>query len=97
MSTNVPIPKLPLPPATYSQSYMSQLVRAYARAITLLKAPGQGRNTTIVLTNLQTDDVDLEAGALYRDVNTLKISVLHVAALRGAATTGSVGLVSVIT
>ena len=93
----VPIPQLPLPPREYSQTYMSDLIRAYEQAVRLLETPGEGRQSTLVLTNLPNDDVALEAGSLYRDGNVVKISVLHIAAVRSASATGSVGTVTVVT
>lgn len=93
----VPLSGFSDPPREYDPAYMADIVRTYAQGLAILNTPGEGRHTFMVLTALQTDDVALEAGTLYRDGNVLKISLLNIAAARGASATGSVGTVTVST
>jgi hypothetical protein len=68
-----------------------------------MQNPGEGRNTALVLTNLQTDDQGLEPGSLYQGANSdglmgyVKITLADISALRGNVSTGSVGSVTVTT
>lgn len=97
MSSNVNVPFFPDPPREYNQSYMAQVVRAFALFAYQVRNPGQGRNTFIVLTDLQQNDFGLEAGAVYRSGNDLKIVLLNISAPAGLSSTGSVGSVTVVT
>jgi hypothetical protein len=57
--------------------------------------PGEGRNTFIVLTNLQNNDVGLETGALFEVDGFVKITKANVPHVAGNSSTGSVGSVTV--
>lgn len=72
-SRNRPIPDFPVPPAEYSQDYMMEIVRSFSTAMLQLQNPGEGRNTTLVLTNLPTSTTGLESGSVWNDGGTLKI------------------------
>jgi hypothetical protein len=52
MSRSVPIPFFPSPPAQYSQSYFSQLVRNFAVFAEQTRVPGPVQATTLKLTDL---------------------------------------------
>lgn len=93
----VAVPLFPTPPREYSQRYMADMQRTFAQFAQAILTPGEGRNTFLVLTALPSDDVGLEAGSLYKDGNTVKISVLNIAAVRGASLEASVGDVTVVT
>lgn len=95
MTRNVALPLFPRAPREYNQQYQSDLVRAFDQYIRIMLNPGEGRNTFTVFTDLQTDDIGLEEGSVYRDGNVLKVSLLHIAALRGASTSTSTGTVTV--
>ena len=103
MSRNLVLPFFPTPPEQYDQQYMTEVMRAFSVYLTQMQNPGEGRNTGLVLTNLQTDDQGLEVGAIfqYRDVagmmGNLKITVADTPNLRGNSATGSVGSVTVTT
>lgn len=97
MSGNVNIPFFPAPTREYSQAYMAQLVRAFALFAQQTRNPGEGRNTTIVLTNLQQNDVGLAVGTVYRRGNQLFITTADIAAPAGVAAAAYVGSVSVTT
>lgn len=95
MRFRVTRPFFAAPPAEYRQSYMADIVRSFSQALEQLYNPGQGRFTFIVLTDLQTDDVDLEPGAVYRLGRQLYVSTLDAASLRGASMTSGTGTVTV--
>ena len=57
---------------------------------------GEGRATFMVLTDLQTDDVGLETGALFQHNGFVKITQLNTASVRGSGGTGQVGQVTVV-
>jgi hypothetical protein len=97
MSTNINIPFFPDPPREYNQAYMAQVIRAFALFAQQVRNPGEGRNTFIVLTNLQQADSGLEVGALYRHGNELRITLPNTAAIAGVSGTAYVGSVSVTT
>lgn len=97
MSSPVNIPFFPDPPREYNQAYMAQVIRAFALFAQQVRNPGEGRNTFIVLTNLQQNDFGLEVGAVYQSGNQLLITTLDTAAVSGLTATGSVGSVSITT
>lgn len=88
---SVAVPLFPNPPEQYDKRYMADMQRALAQFAQAILSPGEGRNTTIVLTALQDDDYLLENGTLYRNGNDLKITVRNVAAIRGASMTAHAG------
>jgi len=75
MSSNqVAPPRLPEPPAEYTQQYMSDLVRSIQVFIEQERNPGEMRGTKITLTALPTSASGLETGALYNDSGTVKVA-----------------------
>jgi hypothetical protein len=62
-----------------------------------MQNPGEGRHTFLVLTNLQTDDVGLELGALFQQGGFVKIALAHTPHARGSSAEGQVGAVTVVT
>jgi hypothetical protein len=66
-SRNVPGPIFPVPPKEYDQRYMAELTRVFALFQQQLQNPGEGRNTTVVLTNVPTSTTGLESGTVYVD------------------------------
>ncbi len=62
-----------------------------------MQNPGEGRNTQLVLTNLQTDDSGLETGALFQQDGFIKISLVYKPHARGSSASGTVGSVTVST
>lgn len=91
------LPVFTAPPAQYSQMYFADLIRALARMGDVLRTPGEGRQTTLVLTNLANNDVGLEPGTLFEIGGVLYVSVLYKAFVVGTSGTGAVGTVAVTT
>ena len=90
-------PVFPRPPATYSEGYMSDLARALVSLVTYVRAVGEGRQTTIVLTNLQDSDYGLEPGTIFQDQGALRVALLNSPYTVGLTATGSIGSVTVTT
>lgn len=97
MSRNLVRPFFAVPPIDYSQSYLEEVVRSFSVYLEQMQNPGEGRNTFIVLTNLQTDDSGLENGALFQQEGFVKIALINMPHVRGQQATGSVGSVTVTT
>jgi len=95
MSRNLVLPYFPVPPAEYNQDYLSEIVRSFSIYLIQMQNPGEGRNTGLVLTNLQTDDSGLETGALFQQEGFVKISLINRPHVRGQQATSSVGSVTV--
>lgn len=97
MSRNLVLPFFAVPPEEYSRQYMAELVRSFSVYLEQIQNPGEGRNTRLVLTNLQTDDSGLETGALFQQGGFVKISLIDTPHVRGSSATGAVGTVTVST
>jgi hypothetical protein len=95
MSRNLVRPFFPVPPADYQQWYIQEVVRSFSVYLEQMQNPGEGRNTFIVLTALQTDDVGVEPGTVFNHGGYLKISESNTPHVRGVSATGSVGSVTV--
>lgn len=95
MSRELTLPYLGIPPNEYDNLYFQSLVRSISIFMDNSKNPGEGRNTFIVLTDLQTDDSGLETGALFEQDGFVKITRTNVPHVRGSAGTGQVGSVTV--
>jgi len=53
------------PPAEYNQRYLLDVVRSLNDLVTLIRAPGLGRNTTTTLTNTADSPTGLEPGTIW--------------------------------
>ena len=91
------IPFFPTPPADYNRQYMDDIVRAFSLYVNAINTPGEGRNTFTVFTNLQTDDFNLETGAIFNHNGFVKISQLDSPHTKGVSGTSAVGSVTVTT
>ena len=96
-SRNLVQPQIPLPPGTYDAAYMAEIVRAFSVFLQQVNNPGDSRATTMTLTNLQSDDYNLETGALFEHEAYIKITVGNVSNPRGSEGTGTVGSATVTT
>jgi hypothetical protein len=82
-------------PAQYDQVYFNDLVRALISLITYIQAPGEGRQTTIVLTNLASNDSGLEPGTIFQVNGVLRVPLVYSPYVAGLSATGRVGSVTV--
>lgn len=97
MSRNLVRPYFGIPPVQYQQNYFSEVIRSFSVFLEQSQNPGEGRNTTIVLTNLQEDDYQLENGTLFQQDGYVKVVRQNSPHLRGSVANGTVGSVSVVT
>lgn len=97
MSRNLLRPFFPVPPREYNQGYLAEIVRSFSVYLEQQQNPGEGRNTNLTLTALQTDDVGLELGALFQQGGFVKIAQPNTPHVRGSSALGSVGTVTVVT
>ena len=77
MSRNLVLPFFPVPPQNYDREYIAEIVRSFSVYLGQMQNPGEGRNTFMVLTNLQTDDSGLETGALFQQAGFVKITLVN--------------------
>lgn len=97
MSRNTNLPFFGVPPREYKAEYFNRLIQDFAVYLRRMQNPGEGRNTQLVLTNLQTDDSGLENGGLFQQEGFVKIAIAYMPHVRGSAATASVGTVTVST
>ena len=90
-------PLFAIPPTQYEQSYFADIIRAFSFYVVQQQQAGEGRNTSLVLTALQSNDVGLEPGALFEVDGFGKISRLSCSNPAGTSATGSVGTTTVVT
>lgn len=95
MSRNLVRPYFAIPPQEYNQTYMTEIIRSFSVFLEQYQNPGEGRNTKLTLTQLQSNDQGLEVGALFEYSGDIKITRLNVAYVGGESATGSVGAVTV--
>jgi len=95
MARNLVRPFFPVPPAHYQQAYLAEVVRSFSGYLEQMQNPGEGRNTFTVFTALQTDDYNLEPGAVFQQDGFLKVALPNKPHVRGVSGTGQVGSVSV--
>lgn len=77
--------------------YFAEIVRSFSTYLEQMHNPGEGRNTRLVLTNLQTDDTGLETGSLFQQAGFVKVTQINTPHVRGSSATGTVGTVAVTT
>lgn len=97
MSRRLTRPFFPVPPQQYMQNYFAELVRSFSVYLDQIQNPGDIRATTLTLTDLQSDNVGLEVGALFEVNGFVRITQLNNPVLRGSVGTGQVGQVTVVT
>ena len=83
------------PPDQYVPRYFADMVRAFSTYIQQQDTPGVGRNTTTVLTNLQTDDYGIEAGTLFQVDGVVRVCLVSAPYVRGLSSTLALGTVTV--
>lgn len=95
MDIRLTFPVFPSAPKEYSQQNMNDVMRSLNQLVVLLKTNGEGRNTTITLTDLPTSDFGLAPGALYQTEGQVRISLLNTAYADSFSMASHVGQVTV--
>ena len=75
MDRRLSLPVFGRSPDAYSPQYMDDVVRMLNILTTLIRNPGEGRQTTMVLTDLPTTDYGLEPGSLFQVDGAVRISL----------------------
>lgn len=94
---NLTPPFFASPPGEYQQVYFADLVRAFSLYVLQQQQAGEGRNTFTVFTDLKTNDVGLEAGAVFEVNGFVKVSRPSNPHPAGSSATSGVGSVTVVT
>ena len=97
MSRKLVHPLFPVAPQQYDPTFMSEVIRAFSVFLDQYQNPGDARNTTLTLTNLQTDDSGLGAGEIFDHGGILRVPLDYSPFVRGSEGTGAVGEVTVTT
>lgn len=97
MDQNSTFPIFAKAPNEYERRFFDDLSRSLNQLVYLLRNPGEGRQTTLTLTNLPTSGIGLAPGALFRDGNTVKIVLEYEAYASGLQATASLGTITVTT
>jgi len=97
MDRRLTFPTFSKAPKEYNPDYFQDMTRLLNTLVTALLTPGVGRQTTMVFTDLPTDDYNLEPGGLFQIDGVLRVSILPTAYVRGQSATGRVGTISVTT
>jgi peptidoglycan hydrolase-like protein with peptidoglycan-binding domain len=97
MDYRIVFPTFPRPPSDYDQRYFQDIARALDALVVAVRTAGEGRQTTIVLTDLKTNDVGLESGTMFQVDGVLRVSMPNLPYVAGNFATGRVGTVSVTT
>lgn len=97
MDVRLVFPRFTSPPADYDRKYFADLVRSLDSLVVMIQTPGEGRQTTIVLTNLANNDYNLEPGTIFEVDGALRVSVIYRPYPKGVSSIGSVGSVTVTT
>lgn len=95
MDVRIQLPLFPSAPREYSQAQMNDLVASLNRLTRVLITPGEGRQTTIVLTNLQNNDYGLEPGTTFQVDGVLRVAMPNLPYPAGVSCSGAVGTVAV--
>ena len=97
MDYRIVFPTFPRPPEEYDQRHFQDLARSLEALVVAIRTAGEGRQTTIVLTNLQSNDIGLEVGTIFEVAGVLRVSKANLPYVGGNSATGRVGSVSVTT
>tara|TARA_B100000768_G_C11277825_1_gene376863 strand:- start:989 stop:1282 length:294 start_codon:yes stop_codon:yes gene_type:complete len=97
MSRNLVRPFFPIPPQGYEQSYFNEIIRSFAVYLDQMQNPGEGRHTTLVLTELPSNDSGLEEGSIFVVDGVLRIPLPFKPFPAGVLGSGLVGTVTVTT
>jgi hypothetical protein len=83
------------PGKDYDRRYFEGLIRSLNTLLTILRNPGEGRNSLLVLPTIQSTDVGYEPGTLFQIDGIVHVSVLYKSYVLGSSMSGNIGTVSV--
>lgn len=94
-SRSLTLPYFPLPPKEYSQAFFAEFLRSFSTYMQQAQNPGEGRATFMVFTNLQSNNVGLEVGAVFQSGGVLHVTMANMPYPAGNQITAAVGSVTV--
>ena len=97
MDRKLTLPTFGRAPPAYDPAYFYDMVRMLNVMTINLSSPGEGRQSSLVITNLRQNDYALELGTLFQVNGAVRVCVLNLPHPLGVSSTGSVGSVSVTT
>lgn len=97
MDRRVTFPIFGNAPLQYDRVFLDDMSRKLNQLITILRNPGEGRQTILVLTDMPTNDSGLEPGTLFQVDGVVRVSLPNRPYLAGVSASGYVGTVSVST
>jgi len=95
MDRRLSFPQFQKAPSEYDPQYMNNMVNMLNALMVSLRNPGEGRQTSMVLTALPTNDSGIEPGAVFSVNGSLKVSTLNTAYLAGVQGKSIIGAVGV--
>ena len=97
MDRRLIFPRFENPPQEYTKRYFDNMVNMLNVLMVALRSPGEGRQSTLVLTNLPETDTNLEPGSIFQVNGVLYVSAPYRAFVSGVSGTGRIGTVTVTT
>lgn len=95
MDRRITLPVFGNAPDEYNRSFLDDMSRKLNQVMVSIRNPGEGRQTSLVLTNLQDNDSGLEPGTLFQVDGVVRISLANRPYVGGVSAKGYVGSVSV--
>ena len=84
-----------VPPAEYSPTFFSDLIRSFSLFVEQVNNPGEGRNTTMVVTAMPSSEYGLEPFSLWHRDGDVRIALASMPQPDGASMTAVSGEVTV--
>lgn len=84
-------------PDKHDRGYLDDMARKLNQLIAALRSPGEGRQSTLVLTDMPTNDSGIEPGTLFQVDGVVRVSLANRPYLAGVSAKGYVGKVSITT
>lgn len=97
MDIRLALPPLQIAPKEYNQGYFNNLINMLNIAFTSIRSPGEGRQSTIVITNMPTSGYNLEPGTLFQVKGVVYVALSDTPYVQGVSATGRAGSVTVTT
>jgi len=97
MDRRLSLPSFAKAPQAYDPVYFQDMTRMLNYLVTMITSPGEGRQSTLVLTNLLTNDSGLEPGSIFVVNGVLRIPLLYSPYVSGVGGMANVGSVTVTT
>lgn len=95
MDRRLTFPQFQKAPSAYEANYFNNMVNMLNVLMIALRNPGEGRQSKMVVTGLQSNDYGLEAGTMFAVNGVLRVPLPYSPYVAGVRATTNVGNVSV--